>query len=412
MKETTSYDIQDFASDIDREIARLKAQVDLFWEKELKVLRACGLRDGMSIVECGSGPGFLIEKLAEAFPSSRITGFDIDPLLVEKSRELLGPLGADRVRLSTQSIMKTDYPDESFDFAIARLVVEHLFDPLKAVGEVRRILKTGGKAVFIDNDFDLHLRAYPDIPELDVLYQAYCRRGRANGGDPCIGRRLPFIMQKAGFSNIDFEAVVAHSRIAGDEAFLRSEGSGIPAQLVKDGFLPRETMDSLAARWSDALRREDHVLMRQLFMAAGQKVRNGDKPAAGPAVREEPDQEAVSPLVKDILREDTAERRTPLLVPYLQEQIGQLLRTGAKKPSIGRPLIQLGMDSIASVELVGRIARDFDLTISIIDILNAQSISSLAACLAGQFLAGPGEAGRSMSPVKSPGEEGWEDGEI
>ncbi len=412
MKETTSYDIQGFASDIEKEIARLKAQVDLFWEKELRALRSFGLRDGMSIVECGSGPGFLIEKLAEAFPSSRITGFDIDPLLVEKSRELLGPLGDGRIRLSKQSIMRTDFPDESFDFAIARLVVEHLFDPQKAVGEVRRILKTGGKAVFIDNDFDLHLRAYPDIPELGDLYQAYCRRGRANGGDPCIGRRLPGIMQKAGFANIDFEAVVAHSRIAGDEAFRRSEGSGIPAQLVRDGYLPRETMDSLAAKWSDTLRREDHVLMRELFMAAGQKVPNGDKASAGPAVRKEPGRGQVSPLVKDILREDTAERRAPLLVPYLQEQIGSLLKMGAKKPPIGRPLIQLGLDSIASVELVSRIAGDFGLTISVVDILDAQSISSLAANLAAQFLAGPGEAGRPMSTVRSPGEEGWEDGEI
>jgi aspartate racemase len=60
-------------------------------------------------------------------------------------------------------------PDESFDFVIARLVLEHLPDPLAALKEVLRVLKVGCRAVFIDNDFDLHERTWPDSPALMEL---------------------------------------------------------------------------------------------------------------------------------------------------------------------------------------------------------------------------------------------------
>lgn len=83
-----------------------------------------------------------------------------------------------------------DFADNSFDFVIARMVLEHLPNPLDAVKEVYRVLKTAEKGVFIDNDFDMHLRAHPDIAELTELYEAYCRCRVSDGGNPRIGREF------------------------------------------------------------------------------------------------------------------------------------------------------------------------------------------------------------------------------
>lgn len=401
MKQEGSYKIQGFAASPDNEVMRLKAQVELFWPKELRALCLFGLSDGMSILECGSGPGFLLEKLLQTFPTSPITGFDIDPSLVAKSREVLGPLGGGRVHLSEQSIMKMDYPDGSFDFAIARLVIEHLPDPVSAAREVRRVLKSGGKAVFIDNDFDMHLRAYPDITELDDLYKAYCKRGNTEGGNPRVGRELPYILEEAGFSNIDLDIATAHSRLIGDEAFLKSEGSGIPAQLVRDGYLPREILDKLACRWHDVLQQDGHSFYRQLFMAVGENL-PGRKVAPKVAPKKLREDEA-SPLAADILKAGTAEEKAPLLVSYLQAKLGSLLNAGKEGLSADRPLIELGLDSIAAVETVNALAKDFGLEFSVADVLNAASIEALAAQLAGK----PGAA----PAAKKPGDE-WEEGEI
>jgi ubiquinone/menaquinone biosynthesis C-methylase UbiE len=47
------------------------------------------------------------------------------------------------------SVMEMPLRDETFDFAYARLVFQHLPDPLGAMREIRRVLKPGGKLVII-----------------------------------------------------------------------------------------------------------------------------------------------------------------------------------------------------------------------------------------------------------------------
>jgi SAM-dependent methyltransferase len=44
-------------------------------------------------------------------------------------------------------ILDLPYPDESFDFLIANHVLEHVADDLRALAEVRRVLKIGGHAI-------------------------------------------------------------------------------------------------------------------------------------------------------------------------------------------------------------------------------------------------------------------------
>jgi len=67
MNHQSSYQISSVAGNVAGEIDRLKAQVELFWAKELKHYIEFGLRDGMEITELGSGPGFVTEKILESF---------------------------------------------------------------------------------------------------------------------------------------------------------------------------------------------------------------------------------------------------------------------------------------------------------------------------------------------------------
>lgn len=426
MTQEGSYKISNFAVNVDNEIRRLKAQVELFWEKELKLLRMFGLRDGMRILECGSGPGHLMEKLLQSHPSSHVAGVEIDPYLIQKCKELLAPLGGDRFQVFEQSIMSMEFADESFDFVIGRLVLEHLPDPVRAAKEAFRILKVNGKAVFIDNDFDMHLKAFPDIPELDDLYKAYCKRRSDDGGNPRIGRELPGVLQEAGFSNVDLEVVTAHSRVIGDEPFLKSEGSGIPAQLVKDGYLSRDIMDKLVWRWHDALKQKHHVFFRQLFVAVGEKCppRSSRPKMAVP----ESKKARRDPLVREILNAGATEEKARLLSSYIRVQIASSLRISQESIGLDVPLIDLGVDSIMAVELVNRIATDFGITVPAVDILESQSILSSASNLASRIDGQEPSGAEGSGPAPDKKNEGdgadtkikgalldegdWEDGEI
>jgi ubiquinone/menaquinone biosynthesis C-methylase UbiE len=265
-----SYQIRTIASNVEKEIQRLKAQVDLFWEQELKHYVECGLRDGMSIAELGSGPGFLTEKMLTAFPHLKVTAIEIDPLLVAYAKDYLSSKKLE-YKIIQSSLMDTGLAANSFDFAITRLVLEHLPDPVGAIQEVLRIVKPGGKAVFVDNDFNMHIMTHPHIAELRELYDAYCQSREAEGGNPKIGRELPVLLKKAGFAKVNFEVICAHSEVVGDELFLASEGIGIPSKLVQDGFLSSKVLAKIAVEWRNMLKSANHSILRQLYMASGEK---------------------------------------------------------------------------------------------------------------------------------------------
>lgn len=272
MEQQGSYQVNTISASIKNEINRLKGQVELFWDNEFKHYIEYGLEDGKSIVEIGSGPGFVTEKILQSFPNVQITLVEREPLFVDYSGKYLSEAGYENFDIINKSIMNTELPDNKFDIAIIRLLLEHLPDPVNAVKEVYRILKPGGKAIFVDNDFEMHIMTYPRIPELRDLYEAYCSSRYAEGGNPKIGRELPYILKKGGFSNIYFESINAHSEVVGEDLFFKSEGIGIPVKLVQDGFLSSKKLAKVSVGWRNMLKNENHSIIRQLYMAVGKKM--------------------------------------------------------------------------------------------------------------------------------------------
>lgn len=78
-----SYNASTHHQDLDSEVQRLRSQVLLSWEEEARRLVGFGLRDGMSILKVGSGPGFYTQQLLTLLPSSPVMAVEIDPVLVE-----------------------------------------------------------------------------------------------------------------------------------------------------------------------------------------------------------------------------------------------------------------------------------------------------------------------------------------
>src|SRR5215211_4278730 len=77
-----SYKASEMNESLEKEIERLRGQVMWAWDKEARNLGWFGLRDGMSILEVGSGPGFVTEQLLILYPNSHVTCVEIDPDLI------------------------------------------------------------------------------------------------------------------------------------------------------------------------------------------------------------------------------------------------------------------------------------------------------------------------------------------
>ncbi len=281
-----SYHVSSFATSTQSEIRRLDAQVDLFWAAESALLERHGLRPGMSYLDCGCGPGRLIEQVRARFPGVRATGLEMDPILVDAARaKFTGPADAD-VQIKQGTAEEPGLPEGAFDFITMRLVLEHVPDPVKALRSLRKLLKPGGKLFIISNDFEYHTRTWPPVDELHDLYAAYRASRRKDGGDPCIGRRVPQLLREAGFGAVSQDVEIAHSAVLGDEAFTRAEGVGIAAKLVEDGFLSQSRLDQMIRSWKEMLDHPQHSIMRQLFVAVGENSANAaTATAAAPQAR-------------------------------------------------------------------------------------------------------------------------------
>jgi ubiquinone/menaquinone biosynthesis C-methylase UbiE len=218
------YKASEMNDDLDREIQRLRRQVLWAWDKESRNLGWFGLRDGMSILEVGSGPGFVTEHLLALCPNSHITCVEIDPDLILPAERYLQSRGLEgRYSIIQGDVMTMDLPDNAFDFAFARFVFQHLRDPQRALREIGRVLKPGGKLVIHDIDIGLGEIMEPLDPEAEAIETKLHESRSLRGGNPRIGRQLWRLLAAAGYENMDLEAVPVHTDEQGFEALFPDE---------------------------------------------------------------------------------------------------------------------------------------------------------------------------------------------
>lgn len=100
-----------------------------------------------SCVDIACGTGDVSFLLAERYPGGRITGVDIaEPMLaIARKRSRHGNL-----RFLRQDMCAMEFPEESVDIVTGSYALRNAPDLAQAVGEIRRILKPGGTAAFLD----------------------------------------------------------------------------------------------------------------------------------------------------------------------------------------------------------------------------------------------------------------------
>lgn len=270
MEETGSYVAEEMPGGLDRELDRLRKQALLSWDRELRVLRRLGLHDGMAVLEVGGGPGFITEQLLAALPAGAITMIDRDPTMIARARRNLQPGAGDRLQIAEASVMETGLPAAQFDFALARLVFQHLPDPVGAAREIWRVLKPGGWLVVIDPDDKLHLVDPPNEPEVEAIFDRLAAEQAAKGGTRFIGRRLPRILKEAGFVNLEFEAVLLHSDIIGLEPLVDDLDPVFWQVMLDEGRVTEGERDIMLAS-IEKFNSSDPIVIITALVAGGQK---------------------------------------------------------------------------------------------------------------------------------------------
>jgi arsenite methyltransferase len=100
---------------------------------------------GTQLLELGCGPGFYSCRLAERFREMSVTGVDRSESQLQWARERACALTLSNCRFKRINALKLSYADAEFDIVLASRLFTILPEQDRAVAEMYRILKPGGR---------------------------------------------------------------------------------------------------------------------------------------------------------------------------------------------------------------------------------------------------------------------------
>ncbi|HEY5100182.1 MAG TPA: methyltransferase domain-containing protein [Gaiellaceae bacterium] len=131
------------------------ATTDMIVQRE-ELRRSLRASAGESILDLGSGPGFLACELArEVGATGRIVAVDVSSDMNSIASKRIAAAGlSDRVDIVEGDATALAFADAVFDAAVSTQVIEYLAEPDAALHQLVRVLRPGGRLVIIDTDWD------------------------------------------------------------------------------------------------------------------------------------------------------------------------------------------------------------------------------------------------------------------
>jgi 2-polyprenyl-3-methyl-5-hydroxy-6-metoxy-1,4-benzoquinol methylase len=238
-----------------------------------KGLERASINNAARAADIGCGTGAVSRWMASRMgPAARVDAIDIAPEQIEVAKGIEVEGGASPIYYHLGSAYEPGLPEDVYDVVFCRLVLCHLKDPQKAVAQMARLLRPGGRLVLVDMDlrdtFTMpHCASYPAyINECVIPYQTKINV------DYSVGLKLPQLIMDAGLKT-DF--------ITADQPILR-DGPGkhlwektwtfALQRAVPEGVVTMERgMELIAGMEKHTANPEVWVAVAKMFAAVGKK---------------------------------------------------------------------------------------------------------------------------------------------
>lgn len=211
---------------------------------------------GDSVLDVGCGRGDEVIELARMVgETGRAVGLDMSETMVVEGRGRAAQAGV-RAEFKVGDAQALPFADRSFDAARIERTLQHLPDPDRALRELRRVCRPGGRVVALDPDWGAQIIDSNDEETTRLVIRAHAAHVRHGQ----MGRELWRRLGDVGFEDRVVVDVIVHSTtFAVADALVGLRESVDEA--IGDGLMDRAAGD----RWLDDLRDADK---RGRFFAA------------------------------------------------------------------------------------------------------------------------------------------------
>ncbi len=185
------------------------------------------LPPGSQVLEVAPGPGYFAIELAK-LGDFRIIGLDISHTFVEIARRNAARAGsevASRVEFRQGNAADMPFKDQSFDFLLCRAAFKNFSQPIRALREMYRVLKPGGRALIIDLRRDASrnsVRRAVDNMHLGAVNSAITKL------------TFRFMLLKRAYTKAEFEAFAAQTAFSSAE--IKEDLTGLEVLLTRESI--------------------------------------------------------------------------------------------------------------------------------------------------------------------------------
>jgi len=189
----------------------LDARAGIEGEKQIKELELAmlELKPGHHVLDLGCGTGDDAREVAALVgPKGKVVGLDVSPTMIAEARKRT--LSTDLpIEFIEGDALNLSFPSESFDRLRTDRVLVHLKEPGKALAEMVRVTKVGGRVVVSELDFGTQFLDSPHRETTRKVFTSFAARA-ASGW---IGGALPRMLREAGLSDVECEPRVIRTSL-------------------------------------------------------------------------------------------------------------------------------------------------------------------------------------------------------
>ena len=237
-KTEKDYLFSDMKLNADRERLNLQEQT---WDPfTIRHLESLNITPGWECLNVGAGYGSITAWIAgQVGPTGRVVATDIRP---ELHRDVSG-----QVEIRKHDIIKDEIEKNHYDLVFARMLLQHLKEPDKALSNMVDAVKPGGWLLIEEIDNFMIPRLDSKNPQADYFYRAgakYFDAFQRIGFDLEFGRKVRSLLDQFGFVEVHGEGNYPLSR--GGEPWARALSDAI--RLMFDALINSKSVEEVEAR--------------------------------------------------------------------------------------------------------------------------------------------------------------------